>query len=47
LVTGYCLKHRKQVEIKDPTEQTLKNGRKAMIGVCPECGTKIVKFIKA
>ncbi|MGQ9514419.1 MAG: DUF5679 domain-containing protein [Thermoproteota archaeon] len=47
MVSGYCLKCRKKVEIKDAKEQVLKNNRKALVGVCPECGTKIIKFIKA
>jgi len=41
------LKCRKQVEVKDATEQLLKNNRKALVGVCPQCGTKIVKFVKS
>jgi hypothetical protein len=38
---GYCLKCREKREMQDPQEVTLKNGRPAMQGTCPVCGTKI------
>ena len=38
---GYCLKCREKREMQDPKEVTLKNGRAAMQGACPVCGTKI------
>lgn len=38
---GYCLKCREKREMQDPGEVTLKNGRAAMQGTCPVCGTKI------
>ncbi len=38
---GYCLKCRTKQEMKDEKEVTLKNGRAAMQGTCPVCGTKI------
>jgi len=41
---GYCVKERKKVEIKDPKQVTMKNGRPAIQGVCPDCGTKIFKI---
>ena len=40
MATAYCMKCRKKVEIKDAKQITLKNGRPAMQGVCPNCGTK-------
>jgi Domain of unknown function (DUF5679) len=43
---GYCVKERKKVEIKDPKQVTMKNGRPAIQGVCPDCGTKIFKIGK-
>lgn len=46
-VTGYCLKDKKKVEIKDPVQITMKNGKPAVTGTCPECGTKIYKIGKA
>jgi hypothetical protein len=43
---GYCVKERKKVEIKDPQQVTMKNGRPAIQGTCPDCGTKIFKIGK-
>ncbi len=43
---GYCVKEKKKVEIKDPQQVKLKNGRDAVQGVCPDCGTKIFKMGK-
>ena len=37
---------RKKVEIKDPQQVTMKNGRPAIQGTCPDCGTKIFKIGK-
>jgi len=41
---AYCLKCRVKREIKDPTAITMKNGKPAMSGTCPECGTKIFRI---
>ena len=46
-VTGYCLKDKKNVEIKDPQNITMKNGKPAITGTCPNCGTKIFKIGKS
>jgi hypothetical protein len=46
-VTGYCLKDKKKVQIQDPHQITMKNGKPAVTGTCPECGTKIYKIGKA
>lgn len=43
---GYCVKERKKVEIKNPEQITMKNGRPAITGTCPDCGTKIFKIGK-
>ena len=34
-------------QIKDAKQITMKNGRPATEGVCPDCGTKIFKIGKA
>ncbi|TAN34153.1 hypothetical protein EPN29_04180 [bacterium] len=47
LVEGYCLKDKKKVEMKDPQPITMKNGKPATVGTCPNCGTKIYKIGKA
>jgi DNA-directed RNA polymerase subunit RPC12/RpoP len=44
---GYCVKCRAKKEIKNAREITMKNGRPATEGVCPDCGTKIFKIGKA
>lgn len=41
---AYCFKCRNKVEIKDPRETTLRNGRLATAGTCPECETKVFRI---
>ena len=43
---GYCVKCREKREIKDPQKVTTENGRSAIQGTCPVCGTKIFRFTK-
>jgi len=45
-IEGFCMKCRKKVEIKNPFHFIMKNLRHAVHGICPKCGTKIVKFGK-
>jgi DNA-directed RNA polymerase subunit RPC12/RpoP len=45
MVEGRCMKCKKQVEIKDPADQVMKNGMKAMKGTCPTCGTKVFRIL--
>jgi hypothetical protein len=35
-----------QREIKNPQKVMMTNGRNAVKGVCPVCGTKMFKFVK-
>ncbi len=44
MVQGYCVKCKAKQEIKDPKNVTLKNGKKAVKGVCPKCGTKMFRI---
>lgn len=44
MTTGYCVKCKAKQEMKDAKEVTMKNGRKAMKGECPKCGTKMFKI---
>lgn len=39
-----CMKCKKQVTVKDEKEVVMKNGMKAISGVCPECNTKVFKI---
>jgi len=41
---GYCMKCKAKKEIKNPKEVTMKNGKPAVEGICPDCGTKIFKI---
>jgi len=43
---GYCVKCKSKKEMQDPEEITMKNGRPATKGTCPDCGTKIFKIGK-
>jgi hypothetical protein len=41
---AYCVKEKMKREMKDAKEVTLKNGKKAMSGVCANCGTKMFRI---
>jgi hypothetical protein len=43
---GYCVKCREKRQIKDAQQIRTENGRPAMQGTCPVCGTKIFRFMK-
>jgi hypothetical protein len=47
LVEGYCVKDRRRVEMINPHPVTMVNGRPAIAGVCPHCGSKIYKISKS
>jgi len=42
---GYCVKCKAKKEIVDAAEVTTKNGRKAIKGKCPTCGTVMYKIL--
>jgi len=42
---GYCVKCNAKKEIIDAVEETMKNGRKAIKGKCPTCGTVMFKIL--
>jgi hypothetical protein len=44
MVEAYCVKCKQKREMKDPKEVIMKNGKKAMSGTCPVCGTKMFKI---
>jgi predicted GH43/DUF377 family glycosyl hydrolase len=46
-IRAYCLKCRAKREVKNPEAVTLKNGRPAVRGICPRCGTKMFRIVKA
>ena len=41
MAEGYCVKCKAKKQIANAQEVTMKNGRPAVQGVCPDCGTKI------
>jgi hypothetical protein len=42
---GYCVKCKARKEIVGAVEETMKNGRKAIKGKCPTCGTVMFKIL--
>lgn len=44
-VDAYCMKCKTSRKMKDAQEVTMENGRRAAKGTCPECGTKMTKFL--
>jgi len=45
-IQGFCLKCRRMREIKNPHHVML-NGRHAVQGICPKCGSKMSRLIKS
>jgi len=45
MAEGYCVKCKAKREIQGASEVTLKNGRRALKGKCPSCGTGMFKII--
>jgi hypothetical protein len=44
---AYCFKCKKKVDIKGEKNVSLKNGRPAVSGTCPVCGTKVFRIGKS
>jgi len=42
---GYCVKCKTKREIKDAKRVTMKNGRAALQGKCPVCGTGMYRIL--
>jgi len=42
---GYCVKCKSKREISNANEIIMKNGRKAMKGSCPSCGTGMFRIL--
>lgn len=42
---GYCVKCKSKKEISQAKEVKMKNGRKAMKGKCPDCGTGMYRIL--
>ncbi|MBO7392700.1 MAG: hypothetical protein J6U98_00700 [Abditibacteriota bacterium] len=46
-VEAYCVKCKAKKVMKDAKAITMKNGRPATSGVCPDCGCKMFRIGKA
>jgi DNA-directed RNA polymerase subunit RPC12/RpoP len=44
MVEAYCVKCKKKVQIANAQKVTLKNGKPATKGSCPNCGTKVFRI---
>ena len=44
MAEAYCVKCKAKREMNNPQQVTLKNGKPALSGVCPVCGTKMVRI---
>jgi hypothetical protein len=41
---AYCVKCKAKREVKGAQQITMKNGKPAVTGTCPVCGTKVFKI---
>lgn len=44
MATMYCVKCRAKREVSNPEKVTMKNGKPAMKGKCPVCGTSMFRI---
>ena len=47
MTEAYCVKCKAKREMENVEEVTTKNGRKALKGKCPVCGTTMMKFVSS
>ena len=45
MAEGYCVKCKAKKEIVDAVAEVMKNGRQAIKGKCPDCGTVMFKIL--
>jgi Domain of unknown function (DUF5679) len=45
MAEGYCVKCKAKKQIVDAVEELMKNGRRAIKGKCPDCGTVMFKIL--
>jgi hypothetical protein len=45
MAEGYCVKCKAKKEISNGVEEIMKNGRRAIKGKCPTCGTVMFKIL--
>ena len=44
MAEAYCVKCKAKREVKDAQQVTMKNGKTALKGTCPVCGTNMFKI---
>jgi len=44
MAEAYCVKCKSKVEIQDPKDYQMKNGKMAVQGTCGSCGTKVFRI---
>jgi uncharacterized Zn finger protein (UPF0148 family) len=44
MAEAYCVKCKSKKEMSNAQEVTMKNGRTATQGTCPDCGTKLFRI---
>ncbi len=44
MAQAYCVKDKQKVEIQDPKQITMKNGKPATQGTCPICSGKVFRI---
>ena len=45
MAEGYCVKCKAKKEIANANEITMANGRQALKGKCPDCGTGMFRIL--
>lgn len=44
---AYCMKCRKEIEMRNPRSVRMRNGKPAIEGLCPVCATKVFRIGKS
>ena len=44
MAEAYCVKDKRKVEVQNPQQITMKNGKPALQGTCPICGDKVFRI---
>ena len=44
MAEAYCVKDKMKVEVRNPQRITMKNGKPALQGTCPKCGSKVFRI---
>jgi Domain of unknown function (DUF5679) len=44
MTEAYCLRCKTKREVQNPQNIVMKNGKKAVTGACPVCGTKLFRI---